>query len=126
MTGGATETFDLALTSGITIPGSNAILNWSGPPGADTADSLRIQAPSRAGTYASAGSAFTAPQISVVTGRVGTAGVPPQFAPVGAECTDTFARVDATGVEGTLDCHGLTSTENVAPVDVQATYSATP
>jgi hypothetical protein len=127
MTGGATASFDLTLTNGILIPGSNVILNWSGPSGDESGgDSLRIQAPSGAGVHASAGNSFGAPQIGLTTGRVGTAGVPPQFAPVADECTVTLTKVDATGVEGTLDCRGLTSTEDVEPIDLQASYSAEP
>ncbi|MEO5885385.1 MAG: hypothetical protein ABIQ58_07730 [Candidatus Limnocylindrales bacterium] len=126
-TGGAVATFDLVLTSGMLIPGSNVILAWSEPPSEDSGDdSLRIQAPSRAGVYPSAGGDFGAPQISFTTGRVGTAGVPPQFAPVGAECIVTLTRADAAGVEGILDCQRLTTTENVEPVDLQATFAATP
>jgi len=33
MTGGASRAFDLTLTSGILVPGSNVILVWSGSPG---------------------------------------------------------------------------------------------
>jgi hypothetical protein len=62
----------------------------------------------------------------VTTGRIGTAGVPPQFAPVADECTLTLTKVDATGVEGSLDCHGLTSTDYTQPIDLQATFTATP
>lgn len=127
MTGGTSQEFDLSLSSGILIPGSNVILSWSGPPGDQSGnDGLRIQAPSRAGVYQSAGSEFTAPQISLTTGRVGTAGVPPQFAPVADECTVTLTKVDATGVDGTLDCRGLTSTEFDKPIDLSATYTTAP
>lgn len=127
MTGGTSQEFDLSLSSGILIPGSNVILSWSGPPGDQSGnDGLRIQAPSRAGAYPSAGSEFTAPQISLTTGRVGTAGVPPQFAPVADECTVTLTKVDATGVDGTLDCRGLTSTEFDKPIDLSVTYTTAP
>jgi len=127
MSGGASLAFDLTLTSGILIPGSNAILVWEGSPDEESGDdSLRIQAPSQAGAYQSSGDDFGAPQIGVSTGRIGTAGVPPHFGPIGDECTVTLTRVDATGVEGSLACHGLSSTAFDQPVDVQATFIATP
>jgi hypothetical protein len=127
MSGGATQAFDLGLSSGILIPGSNVILTWSGPSGDESGDdSLRLQAPSRAGVYQSSGGDFTAPQIAVTTGRIGTAGVPPHFAPLAGECTLRLTKVDATGVEGGLDCHGLTSTDYAQPIDLQATFTATP
>lgn len=127
MSGGASETFDMTLSSGILVPDTSVILVWSGSPGgASHDDGLRIQAPSRAGVYQSSGLDFDAPVISVSTGRIGTAGSPPQFAPTGTECTVTLARVDATGVEGSLRCTGLSSTGYDKPIDVQASFTATP
>lgn len=127
MTGGASEAFDLTLTSGTLIPGSNVILVWSGPLGDESGDDgLRIQAPSEAGVYQSSGDDFLAPQISVITARIGTAGVPPQFAPVGDECTVMLTKVDVTGIEGSLGCHGLTSTAYDEPIDVEANFTASP
>jgi len=127
LTGGASETFEVTLTSGVLIPGTDVILVWSGSPGDESGnDGLRIQAPSQMGVYPSAGDDFGAPQISVTTGRIGTAGVPPQFAPIGDECTLTLTKVDAAGVAGSLECHGLTSTGYDQPVDVQARFTATP
>ncbi len=127
MSGGASQEFDVTLNSGILIPGSNVILSWSRPPGDQFRDdALRIQAPSAAGVYRSAGIDFAAPQISVTTGRVGTAGVPPQFAPVADECTVTLMKVDPSGVEGSLECRGLTSTTFEKPIDLSATYTAAP
>lgn len=127
MTGGASESFDLTLTSGILIPGTNVILAWSGSAGDESGDDgLRIQAPSQAGVYQSGGDDFGAPQIGVSTGRIGTAGVPPEFGPAGDECTLTLTKVDATGVEGSLECHGMTSIGFDQAVDVEATFTATP
>lgn len=117
----------MTLSSGILIPGSNVILSWSRPPGDPFRDdALRIQAPSAAGVYRSAGIDFAAPQISVTTGRIGTVGVPPQFGPVGEECAVTLMKADASGVEGTLECRGLTSTTFDKPIDVSATFTAAP
>lgn len=127
ISGGASQAFGLALSSGVLVPDTNVILAWSGPSsGKSHDDALRIQAPSKAGVYKSSGTDFGAPAISVSTGRIGTAGSPPQFAPARDECTVTLTKVDATGVEGILQCTGLTSTGYDKPIDVQATFMATP
>ncbi len=127
LTGGASQAFDLTLSSGILVPDTNVILVWSGSPeGESRDDGLRIQAPSKPGVYQSSGSDFGAPQISVDTGRIGTAGSPPQFAPTGDECTVTLTRADASGAAGSLRCIGLSSTGYDKPVDVDTTFTATP
>jgi hypothetical protein len=118
----------LTLTSGIIIPGTNVILVWSGAPGDESGnDGMRIQAPSRTGTYTSSATDFFAVQVSVSTaaGRVGQASVPNYLAPEADECTVTLTKVNATGVEGSLECSGLTSGQDEA-VDVSADFTATP
>ena len=126
ITGDASATLALTLTSGIIIPGTNVILVWSGAPGDESGDDgMRIQAPSRTGTYTSSATDFTALQVSVSTGRIGTAGVPFYFAPLADECSVTLTKVDATGVEGSLQCRGLTAAQDQF-VDVSADFTATP
>jgi len=126
ITGDASATLALTLTSGIIIPGTNVVLVWSGAPGDESGDDgMRIQAPSRTGTYTSSATDFTALQVSVSTGRIGTAGVPFYFAPLADECSVTLTKVDATGVEGSLQCRGLTAAQDQF-VDVSADFTATP
>lgn len=125
MTGDASLTMDLELISGILIPGSNVVMVWSGSGGQSSDDGMRIQAPNQIGSYTSNATDFTAPQVSVSTGRIGTAGVPSYFAPVADECTVTLTKVDASGVEGSLACHGLSAAQEQA-VDVAADFTAMP
>lgn len=127
ITGDASATLALTLTSGILIPGTNVILVWSGSDDESSDDGMRIQAPSRTGSYTSSATDFTAVQVSVSTaaGRVGQASVPNYLAPEADECTVTLTKVDATGVEGSLDCLGLTAGQDQA-VDVSANFTATP
>lgn len=126
ITGDASATMALTLTSGIIIPGTNVILVWSGSDDESSDDGLRIQAPSRTGSYTTNATDFML-QVSVSTaaGRVGQASVPNYLAPEADECTVTLTKVDATGVEGSLECLGLTAGQDQA-VDVSADFTAMP
>ncbi len=115
----------LALTSGILVPGTNVVMVWSGSGDGNGDDSLRIQAPSRQGTYTTSATDFTAPSVSLTTGRIGNASVPAYLAPDADECTVTLTKVDVTGVVGSLQCSGLSSGQDEA-VDVSAAFTATP
>lgn len=125
VTGDASLTMELELTSGILIPGSNVVMVWSGSGAQSSDDGMRIQAPNRTGSSTSSATDFTTLQVSVSTGRIGTAGAPSYFAPLADECTVTLTKVDATGVEGSLACRGLSAAQDQA-VDVAAEFTATP
>jgi hypothetical protein len=116
----------LDLKSGTFIPGSNVILVWSGAPGEKSSDDeLRIQAPSRTGSFTTSADDFGL-QVSLSTaeGRIGIGHVPNYLSPEADECTVTFTKVDPSGVEGSLDCRGLAGGQDLA-VDVAADFTAT-
>jgi hypothetical protein len=112
--------------SGMLVGGGNVILNWSGAPGTDKSDDdLSVQAPGQPGSVKSS-SGFVGLALHIVTGQLGTRGAPEQFNAGDNQCTVDFTKVDATGVQGTLTCTGLTSSGYKKPIDAQGTFSATP